>query len=263
MWNNVRQLNLAANILRILFILSFVVIALLYLIRSQMFVIHTICIAGDTVHIKVLDAQDSIVNKINGNFFTINLDVVRNAFEKMPWIRRASVRRIWPNKLLVILEEYRPLSIWGNGHSDQFVSIDGDLFTGNQNELKESLPSLYGPEGNVKSIVKHYYDFIRWFAPLNLKISKITMSSSYAWTIQLSNGMKVELGKERDSQSLSYIVHRFVNAWTTLIKYWGNNIEYVDLRYPNGFVIRCAKRIFLHRRYSSKEEVDRTSKSIL
>ena len=65
----------------------------------------------------------------------------------MPWVRHASVRRVWPNALAVTLEEYKPLGTWG---SDQLVSVDGELFTANQGELEEDLPAFDGPDGTAQ-----------------------------------------------------------------------------------------------------------------
>ncbi|MDU0809957.1 MAG: FtsQ-type POTRA domain-containing protein [Burkholderia sp.] len=265
MWNNVQQLNLAAIALRVLFILSLAVTGLIYLIRYQAFAIQTIRIVGDTTHVKLQIVKDNVVRKIKGNFFTIDLGIVQRDFEKMPWIHRASVRRIWPNALLITLEEYKPLSIWGtNDHSNRIVSIDGDIFTVNRDEFKGKLPLLYGPENSVKDIVAHYYNFKQWFAYLNLKPKKIILSPRYAWSIDLSNGMHVEVGKEKDNKLfLNYIMYRLISAWPIVIERWGNNIKYVDLRYSNGFVILYDNNIFIPGRYIPKEVVARTSKSAL
>ena len=73
----------------------------------------------------------------------------------------------------------------------------------------------------------------------------MTLSARYAWTVKLSNGMQVELGKERNSESLHDRSQRLVAAWPAVTERWGNDIEYADLRYPNGFAIRAAGMRFL------------------
>ena len=105
-----------------------------------------------------------MVGRLKGNFFTVDLDTARTAFEQMPWVRHASVRRVWPNALAVTLEEFKPLGTWG---SDQLVSVDGELFTANQGELDDDLPAFDGPDGTAKEVVARYRDFTKWFAPLD------------------------------------------------------------------------------------------------
>jgi cell division protein FtsQ len=183
--------------------------------------------------------RESLIGHLQGNFFTSNLDNARAAFETMPWVRRAGVRRVWPDRLEVTLEEYRPVATWGN---DQLVSADGELFTANQGELddQDDLPALYGPDGTAQDVLDKYRQFAQWFAPLGAKPVEVTLSPRYAWSVKLSNGMEIELGRERNGDTLRKRSDRLALAWPDVTRRWGDHIEYVDLRYPNGFAIRVA-----------------------
>lgn len=242
MWNNVRQLNLAANALHALLALALLVAGGYWLVQRPNFALREIRIEGDTDHINALMVHASVVGRLKGNFFTVDLDAARQAFEQLPWVRHASVRRVWPNALAVTLEEYKPLGTWG---SDQLVSVDGELFTANQGELDEDLPAFDGPDGSAKDVVARYRDFAKWFAPLGLTPDEVTLSPRYAWTVKLSNGTEVELGRERNADTLAERTHRLIVAWTAVTQRWGKDIEYADLRYPNGFAIRAAGMRFI------------------
>lgn len=242
MWNNVRQLNLAANALHALLALALLGAGGWWLVQRPNFALREIRIEGDTEHINTPTVRASVVGRLKGNFFTVDLDAARQAFEQMPWVRRASVRRVWPNALAVSLEEYKPLGTWG---SDRLVSTDGELFTANQGELDEDLPAFDGPDGSAKEVVARYHDFAKWFAPLGLSPDEVTLSPRYAWTVKLSNGMQVELGRERNADTLAERSRRLIAAWTAVTGRWGKDIEYADLRYPNGFAIRAAGMRFI------------------
>ncbi|WP_246796652.1 cell division protein FtsQ/DivIB [Burkholderia perseverans] len=242
MWNNVRQLNLAASALYALLLLGCTAAGCYWLIQRPAFALRTILIDGDTDHINSPTVRASVVGRLKGNFFTVDLDTARVAFEQMPWVRHASVRRVWPNALAVSLEEYKPLGTWG---SDQLVSTDGELFTANQGELDEELPAFDGPDGSAKEVVQRYRDFGKWLAPLNSPLEEVTLSSRYAWTVKLANGMEIEFGRERNGDTLPDRAQRLVAAWPAVTERWGADIEYADLRYPNGFAIRAAGMRFL------------------
>lgn len=242
MWNNVRQLNLAANALHALLALALLAAGGYWLVQRPNFALREIRIEGDTDHISALTVRTSVVGRLKGNFFTVDLDAARQAFEQLPWVRHASVRRVWPNALAVTLDEYKPLGTWG---SDQLVSVDGELFTVNQGELDEDLPAFDGPDGSAKEVVARYHDLAKWFAPLGLTPDEVTLSPRYAWTVKLSNGMEVELGRERNADTLAERTHRLIVAWTAVTQRWGKDIEYADLRYPNGFAIRAAGMRFI------------------
>lgn len=242
MWNNVRQLNLAASALYALLLLALAAAGCYWLIQRPAFALREIRIDGDVDHINAPTVRAGVVGRLKGNFFTVDLDTARVAFEQMPWVRHASVRRVWPNALAVTLEEYKPLGTWG---SDQLVSVDGELFTANQGELDAELPAFDGPEGSAKDVVARYHDFAKWFAPLNATPEEVMLSARYAWTVKLSNGMLVELGKERTHEALHDRTERLVAAWPAVTQRLGKDIEYADLRYPNGFAIRAAGMRFL------------------
>jgi cell division protein FtsQ len=242
MWNNARQLNLAANALHVLFVFVLLAAAGYWAIQRPEFRLREIQIDGDTTHINSPTVRASVVGHLKGNFFTVDLDAARAAFEQMPWVHHASVRRVWPNALAVSLEEYKPLGTWGD---DQLVSVDGDLFTANQGELEGTLPSFDGPDGSAKEVVARYRDFTKWFAPIDAKPDEVTLSERYAWTVKLSNGMQVELGRERNQDTLFDRTRRFVASWAAVTGRWGKDIEYADLRYPNGFAIKAAGMRFI------------------
>ncbi|HEV3104543.1 MAG TPA: cell division protein FtsQ/DivIB, partial [Trinickia sp.] len=195
-----------------------------------------------TEHINRPTVRASVIGHLKGNFFTVDLDAARQAFEQMPWVRRASVRRVWPNALAVTLEEYKPLGTWG---SDQLVSVDGELFTANQGELDADLPAFDGPNGTAKEVVVRYADFKKWLAPLGAELEEVKLSPRYAWTVKLSNGTQIEFGRERNPSTLAERSRRLTAAWAAVTARWGKDIEYADLRYPNGFAIRAAGMRFI------------------
>src|SRR5260370_25521759 len=162
MWNNVRQLNLGAKALHALLVLVLLAAGGYWLIQRPNFALREIQIDGDTEHINSPTVRAGVVGRLKGNFFTVDLDVARQAFEQMPWVRHASVRRVWPNALAVTLEEFKPLGTWG---TDQLGSVDGDLFTANQGELDGDLPAFEGPDGSAEEVVQRYRGVTKWFSP--------------------------------------------------------------------------------------------------
>jgi cell division protein FtsQ len=242
MWNNARQLNAAANALYALLALVLLAAGCHWLIQRPSFALRVIQIDGDLEHINSPTVRASVVGHLKGNFFTIDLDAARQQFEQMPWVRHASVRRVWPNALAVTLEEYKPLGTWG---ADQLVSVDGELFTANQGELDGQLPAFDGPDGSAKEVVARYREFKQWFAPLGATPEEVTLSPRYAWRVKLSNGAQIEYGRERNQQTLAERTRWLLEAWAAVTQRWGKDIEYADLRYPNGFAIRAAGMRFI------------------
>jgi len=190
-------------------------------------------------HVNASTVRTAALPRIKGNFFTANLDAVRVAFEAVPWVRKASVRREWPNKLIVTVEEHQPLGTWGD--EGRLLSVKGDVFTANLAEAEEDgeLPEFAGPEGSEKEVVARYRELHDWFKPISLAPESVQLSNRYAWTVKLNNGMTVELGREQSNATLKERVERLVGIYPQLVTRLQDRIESVDMRYPNGLALKA------------------------
>ena len=237
MWDSPRVINGVALLIATLALLAFAAGSAAWASRRPMFTLKTIRVEpmaiGDVAvsafrHVNaptIRQAQSpSVLASASGNFFTVNLEAVRRAFETVPWVRRAQVRREWPNRLVVSIEEQQVLGAWDDG---RFVNTFGELFTANSAEAEEdnrALPELAGPEGSERDVASRYLDFKSWFAKLSLVPDQVTLSPRYAWSVHFDNGtdngLTVDLGRERDGNTVPERVVRLLNAWADLTSRW-------------------------------------------
>lgn len=243
MWQDAKTLNAAANAILALVLLCCLGAGLWWLGQRPMFALHVIRVetidAGQLKHVNKLTLHSGALGRIKGNFFTANLDAVRSTFEAVPWVRRVTVRRDWPNKLVVALEEHEALGTWGE--DGRLLSTRGDVFTANLAEAEEDrvLPEFSGPEGSEKEVLLRFADLRTWFAPLKLVPQGVSLSSRYAWTVQLDNGMTVALGREQSSTTLHERVQRLAGVYRELASRL-DKIDSIDLRYPNGLALAAS-----------------------
>jgi cell division protein FtsQ len=247
MWHDIKMLNAVSGALFGLIALALLSSGLWWLAQRPMFTLKVIRIEGmgeELRHIDRSTIRSTAIPRIKGNFFTADLDAVRLAFEAVPWVRRATVRREWPNKLIVELEEHKALGTWGD--DGRLLSVKGDVFTANLDEAEEDgdLLEFSGPEGSEKEVVARFNEFRDWFAPVNLVPDGVQLSSRYAWTVKLNTGMTVELGREQSKTTLKERVARLVGVYPQLVARLQDRIESVDLRYPNGLALKAAGMVF-------------------
>ena len=244
MWQDVKMLNAISGTLLGLVALALLASGIWWLAQRPMFTLKTIRIEGigqsELRRVNPLIVRGTALPRIKGNFFTANLDTVRTAFESVPWVRKATVQREWPNTLIVTVEEHQPLATWGD--DGRLMSVRGDLFTANLAEAEEDgeLLRLSGPDGSEKDVAARLADFRQWFAPLKLNPVDVALSSRYAWTVKLDNGMTVELGREQNKTTLKDRVARLVQIYPQLLSRLQNRIESVDMRYPNGLALKAS-----------------------
>jgi cell division protein FtsQ len=189
-------------------------------------------------HVNELTVRNSVLGKIKGNFFTTNLEQVRTTFEAVPWVRRATVRREWPNQMIVQVEEHEALGTWGE--DGRLLSVKGDVFTANLAEADDDheLPAFDGPAGSEHEVLSRFAELRGWFAPVRLVPLSLSLSNRYAWTVKLDNGMSVALGREQNKDTLKTRVQRLVGVYPQLVaRLQEGRIDAIDMRYPNGLAL--------------------------
>ncbi len=256
MFSDARLTNFIANTLVLLAVFALLAGAVAWVAQRPYFAITTLQIepqdpSGSLAYVSPASVRATIAGKVTGNFFSVHLDDTRRLIETVPWVRHASVRRVWPNTLRIKIEEQQPLAYW---NENQMINTWGESFMANQGELPDDaqLPQLNGPENSERLVVQRYAEIARWFAPLNLHVREVTLSPRYAWEVTLSDGMHLSLGRDPAadvadphgrSGALPFAarIERFVQAWPRLAQRLdGRAISNADLRYSNGFAITLA-----------------------
>jgi cell division protein FtsQ len=240
MWHDVRILNASANALIGMALLACLAGGAWWIAQRPMFTLRTIKVESidstELKHVNVLTLREGVIGKWKGNFFTTNLEQVRSSFESVPWVRRAAVRREWPDQLIVAVEEHEALGTWGE--EGKLLSVKGDVFTANLAEAEEDhpLPEFSGPDGSEKEVVARYADLRQWFGAVQLVPEAVNLSGRYAWTVRFDNGMQVALGREQDGRTLRDRVDRLVQVYPRLLETIPK-IDTIDMRYQNGLAL--------------------------
>lgn len=245
MWHDVRALNATASFLTAVTVLAALISGVWWLSQRPMFALGSVTVESmygiELKHVNELTVRNGVLGKIRGNFFTANLEQVRATFETVPWVRRATVRREWPNALVVEVEEHEALGTWGE--DGRLLSVKGDVFTANvaETEDEQGLPAFDGPVGSEKEVLARFNELRTAFAQVELVPQELSLSNRYAWTVKLDNGMSVALGREQDRNTLRKRVQRLVGVYPQLVaRLQEGRIDTIDMRYPNGLALSSA-----------------------
>jgi len=210
------------------------------LIESPVFLLKTIVVGGELDRVERRDIVNALQGRVRGTFFTVDLESVRSDFEGIPWVRRAELRRRWPDCLEVHIEEQVAIARWGQQKRDsQLLNAQGELFRGRS---EEALPLLAGPAGSEADVVRRYLAFRDALAPLGLAPTQVMLSSRLAWQVKLSSGLTLQLGRDTERDRVEERVARFVSVYPQTLGRSRQRVDYVDLRYPNGFAVHATER---------------------
>ena len=228
MWDRPQVLNAGANALFAGAALLALYVGWISIARLPALALSEVRVSGELAHVSRKEIEGVVRRELKGNFLTLDLAATRAAFEKLPWVRRADVRRLWPARLEVALEEHVPLARWAD---TALVNTHGEVFAA---PYSGELPVFIGPEGASREIAIQYHYFRRSLEAIRQTPVQVRLSPRRAWQVKLKSGLTLELGREQVEARLG----RFVADYERTVGRLGRRIETVDLRYPNGFAVR-------------------------
>ena len=226
-WFTVNRMNGLANGLFLTSALFALYIAFGWISRSTFFALRHVVVSSplQQVDSAVLTGQ---MRALKGDLFSVNLDEARASIAKLSWVRHVDIRREFPDRLVVSIEEHEPLGRWS---SETLVNNFGELFDA---DFRGALPAMSGPRDSERDVVDFYKRSKSVLAVLGLSPVAVSLSARHAWRLKLDNGMELQLGREQVDQRLAV----FAKAYPTTLAHIAGSKGTIDLRYDGGFVLK-------------------------
>jgi cell division protein FtsQ len=187
-------------------------------------------VQGDLSYISQQAVQQRISPYIAASFFSIDLAGMRRELEQMPWIAHAEVRRVWPDQVMVRLEEQLPIARWGD---EALLNNQGQAFAPRELAHYEQLPQLWGPQRAQEQVMQQYQMLSQMLRPLGFSIARLELRERGSWFLSTGQGVELLLGRDHLVEKM----RRFISIYEKTLKDQIANIERVDLRYPNGLAV--------------------------
>lgn len=238
---DVRLMNLTSRALWLLLLLMVVSSFAGWVARRPVFALRSITVNGDTNHNNARTLQAMLAPTLSGTFLTIDLAATRNAFEQVPWVRRAEVRREFPNRLKVSLQEHQAVAFWGAEGDSTLVNSYGEVFEANPGELDDdNLIRLNGPKEQSAQILSLYRTLKPLFDQRELPIEQLELTGRGNWRVHLTTGADIELGRGTEEE-LKARVRQFIDTiHLVALRYErsASSLESADLRHEQGYTVR-------------------------
>ncbi len=238
---DIRLMNVTATILFVACGALAVGAVAWWALRHPAFALGRITVVGDVAHNSASTVRANVAPRVAGNFFTVDLRAAREAFLQVPWVREATVRREFPNRLKVVLQEHRPVALWGADGDSTLVNSFGEVFEANPGDVEaDDLPRLSGPQDQSAQVLAMYRALEPLFEPLDLAIESLVLTSRGSWQAKLDSGAAVEMGRGTQDEVVAR-VRRFIDTLTQAASRYGRRPEALvaaDLRHADGYAIR-------------------------
>ena len=236
---DVRAMNAIAALVFTLAGVVLLVSGASWIARRPLFAVGSVRLEGDLQRNNVTTVRANALPHLAGNFFTMDLEKARDAFEQVPWVRHATVRRVWPNRLIVTLEEHQPVALWvGDENSDKMVNSHGEVFEANVGDVEdEGLPEFSGPEGSSAQVLAMYHRLLPVLRQLDSEVTGLALSGRGSWKVELESGSAVELGRGTEEEVIERTT-RFVRTVPTVERKFHAPLESADLRHAEGYAVK-------------------------
>jgi cell division protein FtsQ len=200
------------------------------ILRAASFPINKVNVEGDFRFLTPAYVQALVTPALQGGFFQVHVQRIRENLIDEPWIQDAQVERVWPDAISVTIQEQQPAARWGRS---ALLNVEADVFAPSPGSFPGELPKLSGPVGTEREVLTNFKAMQVRFARLGLDVERVALSERGAWTVQLTGPVRLVVGRHRVDERLD----RFEAAFGPVLKDAWPRLESIDLRYTNGFAV--------------------------
>ena len=238
---DIRLMNITSMLMFVLTVCLVVAMGVMWFARHSVFAITGISVYGDIRLNNEVTLRANVVPRLQGSFFTADLAKAKEAFENVPWVRQAVVRREFPNRLRVEINEHEPVAYWGAESDSRLLNKQGQVFSANVGELdNENLPHLSGPDNESARVWQMFATLGPMFKKMQLNINSLELTGRGSWRARFNNGAQIELGRGNEEEVVAR-VNRLIQTLAQVSQRYGRQtqaLESADLRYVNGYALR-------------------------
>lgn len=234
MWDDARQLSAVAAVLTAIATVALLWGAIAWAARQPQFAFREVVFRGSLDRVDAGRLEAVVRDELAGTFFTMDLDRARVALSRVPWVRGVALRRQWPQRLEVTVDEHVPFARWNDAG---LVSAQGEVFAA---DFAGELPRFEGPDARAAEVVARYREWGETLAPLGLALEGIRLSPRGGWQLAAKGDagkLAIELGRDEPAARLARFVAVYERTIGALARV-GTRVERADLRYRNGFALQ-------------------------
>jgi cell division protein FtsQ len=212
-----------------------------WLLRHPAFAIQAITVQGEVTRNNAITLRANVVPHLQGNFFTIDLERTKQAFEAVPWVRGAVVHRDFPNRLRTVLVEHEPMALWGDESANKMVNQQSEVFEANVEDVDiDKLPRLKGPDAQSQTVVQMYRHLLPMFEATDMGIEQLELTPRGSWRVLTDRGAQLELGRGSEAE-ITAQVQVFFKTLSQVTARYGRTptaLAGADLRHKDGYALR-------------------------
>jgi cell division protein FtsQ len=192
--------------------------------------VEALIVEGTFQRVTPVQIEAALAEELEQRFLALDLDRLSQTVADLDWVDTVALERLWPGSLKVRITEHQAAASWGDGG---LLNTRGELFVTDARHIPAELPRLSGPEGRSAEVAQRYLKMHDELVPRGLDLRRVHLDDRGAWDLTLQNGIEVRLGR-RDVDARSEL---FLVVVAVIISSRSADIDFIDMRYSNGFTI--------------------------
>ncbi len=195
--------------------------------------VKSVVLDGSFEHIERSELEGIISRAMNGGFFMLDVNGIQSALKHLQWVSAVTVRRVWPDVLVINIEEHVPFARWGVG---KLISKQGELFAPRAMEAFSSLPQIDAEAEFAVDVMQHSSQFSKLLSGGDV-VARLRRNARSGWTLWLASGVRIELGNSK-------VMERLARARLLLEHFAGQlaRLDVIDARYSGGVAVRMRQQ---------------------
>ncbi|WP_332873792.1 cell division protein FtsQ/DivIB [Aurantimonas marina] len=209
------------------------------------FPIEAIDVTGNS-ETSEIDVLQALWQTGSQSLFSLDPAAARQALEEMPWVDRASVAKVFPDRVRITLSEHRPYAVWQKGREFVVVNREG----------KEIVPFTPGRFANLPVVVgtgaaahaAALLDELEVLPELRARVKAYIRVGNRRWDLRLENSIAIELPEDDPVEALAEVAR--MDRENGLLS---RDIAAVDMRLADRIVIKLTPDALIRRNAALKE----------
>src|SRR5262245_11734056 len=140
----------------------------------------------------------------NTSLLFLDVDTARAKLKASPWIAEASVRKFYPGRLVIDIEERVPFALWQIDGRLALIAADGTVLGPLDDKRFAALPLVVGPGAEKKA--KAFLEVLARYPQVREVVRASILVADRRWNLQLVNGIVVRLPERRLAAALDTLV---------------------------------------------------------
>lgn len=162
----------------------------------------------------------------NSSLLLLNPDTVREVLKAEPRIAEATVRKLYPDRLEITIEEREPFARWQRGGKVHLIARDGTVLASDIEARAAELPLVVGAGAEKRA--GSFIDLIARFPSIRDEVRAGVFIAERRWNLRMKNGIDVRLPEEDPALALEQLV-QLERSRELLTR----DVTMIDLRVPD------------------------------